>query len=79
MRQPKIKQHAEIDLRFRFEKLLADISTFFINLPADRIDREIETAQRHVCEFLGIDRSALWQIADDDPDTFFFDAHASTA
>jgi PAS domain S-box-containing protein len=44
-----------------FERVLVDISTRFINLPADRVDGEIMVAQREVCESLGIDISALWQ------------------
>jgi transcriptional regulator with GAF, ATPase, and Fis domain len=49
--------------------LLAEISTFFINLPADRIDSEIEAAQRRVCEFLDLDRSALFQKSEGEPDS----------
>ena len=47
--------------RQRFESLLVDISARFVNLPAERIDSEIEDAQRRVCECLGLDLSALWQ------------------
>jgi hypothetical protein len=52
MAQLEIKPYAEPGEQLRFEMLLAEISTFFINLPADRIDSEIEAAQRRVCEFL---------------------------
>ncbi|MGD9309587.1 MAG: hypothetical protein PVG51_10640, partial [Desulfosarcina sp.] len=48
----------------RFEILLSDISAHFINLPADRIDSQIENAQQRVCECLGMDLSALWQWSD---------------
>ena len=47
--------------RLEFETLIADLSSRFINLPAGDVDREIEHAQRRVCEVLGIDLSALWQ------------------
>ena len=47
--------------RLEFETLIADLSSRFINLPAGDVDREIEDAQRRVCEVLGIDLSALWQ------------------
>ena len=53
----------------RFERLLAEISTFFINLPANQIDGEIEHAQRRICEFLDLDRSTLWQVAEGEPET----------
>jgi transcriptional regulator with GAF, ATPase, and Fis domain len=52
-----------------FERLLAEISTFFINLPADRIDSEIQAAQRRVCEHLHLDRSTLFQVSRGKPGT----------
>ncbi|MCB2170033.1 MAG: sigma 54-interacting transcriptional regulator [Deltaproteobacteria bacterium] len=52
-----------------FERLLAEISTFFINLPADRIDSEIKAAQRRVCERLDFDRSTLFQVFSEKPGT----------
>jgi formate hydrogenlyase transcriptional activator len=45
----------------QFKKLLIEISTFFINLPCNEIDSQIELAQRRTCELLDLDRSALWQ------------------
>ncbi len=65
----KIKPHAKLDQQLRFERLLAEISTFFINLPADLIDGEIESAQGRVCNLLDLDRSSLFQIAETDPET----------
>jgi PAS domain S-box-containing protein len=47
--------------------LTADLSSKFINLPAGEVDREIEDAQRRVCECLGLDLSALWQWTDETP------------
>ncbi len=52
-----------------FERLLAEISTHFINLPADRIDNEINSAQSRICELLHLDRSTLWVTSADDPGT----------
>jgi transcriptional regulator with GAF, ATPase, and Fis domain len=46
--------------RLAFETLLANLSAQFINLPTNQVDREIENAQRRVCECLGLDLSALW-------------------
>ena len=51
----------QLEEQLRFEMLLSEISGRFINLPADRVDGEIEDAQRRVCECLGLDLSALWQ------------------
>ena len=67
MAQSGIKPHEEPDELLPFESLLADISTLFINLPADQIDNEIVTAQRRICKLLDIDRSALWITSEDDP------------
>ncbi len=47
--------------------LVADLSSKFINLPPSEVDREIEDAQRKVCECLGLDLSALWQWSADTP------------
>ena len=50
----------ELEERSRFERLLAEISSRFVNVPAAEVDREIEDAQRRICELLDIDRSTLW-------------------
>jgi hypothetical protein len=55
--------------RLRFERLLSEISARFINLPADRIDSEIEEAQRHICKLLDIERSTLLQVTDGEPES----------
>ena len=59
--------HTELEERLRFETLIADLSSKFINLPAREVDPEIEDAQRRVCEFLRIDLCALWQWAQASP------------
>jgi PAS domain S-box-containing protein len=45
----------------QFSALLLALSIRFVHLPPDRVDGEIEDALRRVCEFLGIQRSSLWQ------------------
>jgi hypothetical protein len=59
--------HAELEDRLCFETLIAGLSLKFINLPAGEVDREIEDAQRRVCDFLRIDLCALWQWTHDAP------------
>ena len=49
-------------------RLTAELSSKFINLPADRVDPEIEAAQRKICEQLGFDISTLWQWSAEHPD-----------
>ena len=55
--------------QLQLQTLLAEISARFINLPADRIDSEIEDAQRRICELLDLDRSTLWQVCEGEPGT----------
>ena len=49
------------------ELSLANLSTLFINVPADRIDIAIEDAQHSISEFLDVDRSTLWQVCEEEP------------
>ena len=62
-----IEPHNEPQDLLPFERLLAEISTSFINLPADQIGNEIVAAQKRICELLDLDRSALLLTAQDDP------------
>ncbi len=58
---------AELEARLRFETLLADLSSKFVNVPSGELDSEIANAQRRVCESLGLDLSALWQSSAETP------------
>jgi formate hydrogenlyase transcriptional activator len=60
--------HTELEERLRFETLLAETSSRFVNLPSDQIDGEIEGAQRRICELLDLDRSSLWQVSEKEPE-----------
>lgn len=53
--------YKELEDRLKFETLLADLSSRFINLPPGEVDREIENGQRRVCEYLDLDLATLWQ------------------
>jgi len=68
MKQKEKDPSQELTDRFRFETMLADISTGFINIPADQVDHAILDSQRRVCECLDLDRSTLWQISKEDRD-----------
>jgi formate hydrogenlyase transcriptional activator len=57
----------DLEERLRFETLLAEISARFVNLPGDRIDSEIEDAQRRICELLDLDRFTLFQVPEQEP------------
>ena len=64
--QPEASLREQLD----FEILLTDISSRFVNLPADEIDGHIEYAQKRICETLGLDVSALWQWGEVVPGVF---------
>lgn len=56
---------APIQDRLRFETFLAELSATFVNVPADKVDSEIESALRQIVEFLGIDRSGFGEASAD--------------
>ncbi len=59
---------AELEDRLRFETLLAELSARFVNLPPDRVDREIENALRCLVEALRVDRSTLGRLTENGRD-----------
>jgi transcriptional regulator with GAF, ATPase, and Fis domain len=61
----------ECEERLRFETLLTDLSSRFCTLPPEKIDDEIETTLRRVCENLGLGLSAVWERKSSHPDNLF--------
>ena len=61
--QTEPKPDRELEERLQFETLLADLSSRFVSVPPDQVDREIIDAQGRICESLAIDHSSLWQLA----------------
>ena len=51
--------------RLTFERLLADLSVRFANVPGDHVETEIEQGQRELIAFLGFDRSTFFEFAAD--------------
>ena len=49
----------------RFESVLTELSATFVNIPADQVDSQIESALRKLVELLGVDRVALGQVKPD--------------
>ena len=62
-----INPRAELQERLRFETLIADLSSRFVNLPADDVDREILDAEHRICEVLRLDVAGLWQWSHEAP------------
>ena len=51
----------------RVETLLIELSARFISLTPEQVDCEIQDAQRNICDYLGLDRSSLFQQPAGDP------------
>jgi two-component system sensor kinase FixL len=49
--------------RLQFETLLAELSSQFVTIEANAVDREIDQGIKQLVEFLGIDRGRLWQLS----------------
>jgi len=58
------KSEEALHYRLEFEKLIATISTHFINIPLDQIDRGINRALQAIGEFAGVDRGYLFEFRD---------------
>ena len=71
-----LKRSAEklLEEQLMFQTLLSEVSAGFINLPSEQIDEGILDSQRRVCEFSGVDLSALWQLSVEDPE-FIYQTH----
>ena len=54
-----------IHSRRRFEAVLTELSATFVNVPANQVDSQIESALRKLVELLGIDRVGLGQVSAD--------------
>ena len=53
-----------LDERLAFERLLADLSARFANVPGDRLEIEIEDVLGRILDFLGFDRSTVFEFGD---------------
>jgi transcriptional regulator with GAF, ATPase, and Fis domain len=69
--RPSGDLQTQLEERLRFETLLADLSTRFVSLSAQTLDREIEDAQRRICQTLNLDRSTLMQFTGPDGEAVF--------
>jgi formate hydrogenlyase transcriptional activator len=68
--QPQLGAVESVREQLKFEILLADLSARFVNVLANQIDREIESAQKSICDHLDLDGSAVWQQFGEDPEFF---------
>jgi PAS domain S-box-containing protein len=63
--EAKIKLHAELENRIRFETLISDISARFVRLPSDEIDSEIERNLKQIMDFFDVDRCGVLEVHKD--------------
>jgi PAS domain S-box-containing protein len=70
MAQSRAVAGAALDTGERVETLLIELSARFIRLAPEEVDREIQDAQRRICNYLGFDRSSLFQQSLEDPAAF---------
>jgi PAS domain S-box-containing protein len=54
-----------------FEDLLWDLFLQLMDVPAERVEAQILSAQRHMCRALDLDRSGLWQTLPEHPDALW--------
>ena len=54
-----------VEEQLRFETLLSQLSTQFVNLPPSEVDRQIEQGLQRLAEFLEGDRSSLFEFSED--------------
>ncbi len=52
--------------RLKFEALLSELSATFINVPINEVDTKIEQGLQRIVEFLGFERSSIWQFLPED-------------
>ncbi len=56
-----------IDRKVEFERLIAELSVQFINLPADQVIESIRDAMRRIGETLDVDRCSFFRIIEGEP------------
>jgi PAS domain S-box-containing protein len=49
--------------RLRFEELLSNLSTTFVNLPEEQVEHSVETSLRRIAEFLRVERVTLQEFS----------------
>ena len=61
----RLRAQRALDERLCFERLVAEVSADFAQLPVDRIDAQIIAGLRRIGEALGAERGGLWRMEPD--------------
>jgi len=63
--------------RMRFESILMNMSTYFIDLPSQQIETGIGETLKAICEFMGLERAFLYELSSADLATLKIEWHKS--
>jgi formate hydrogenlyase transcriptional activator len=64
-RRSEEAQRATLAEQLDFERVVAELSSQFINLPAGQVNEAIRSGLRRTCEKLGLDRSTFYRLGPD--------------
>ena len=78
MKSDSDQRTSDLEEHLRFERLLTDLLSGFINVSPSAVDHEIEDAQRRVCETFGLNLSTVWQWPPHDPERWTLTHHYRT-
>jgi PAS domain S-box-containing protein len=76
-RRLELAEH-ELESEARFERLIAELSSYFIDLPADKIDAEIEQALMRLVKYLAVDRVNIFEFTVDKTELVLTHSSAAT-
>src|SRR5579864_9115011 len=69
----------EVEAEARFERLISELSTHFIDLPADRVDVGIEQALSRLVSYLAVDRVNIFEFTIDKNNLVMTHSSAATS
>ena len=64
-RLAELADRRALDAQLEFERLVAEMSVKFINLPAEQVDDVIQSALERIAETLDLDRCGFYRLQDD--------------
>jgi signal transduction histidine kinase/ABC-type uncharacterized transport system substrate-binding protein len=68
----------ELESEARFERLISELSSYFIDLPADKIDAEIEQVLKRLVNYLAVDRVNIFEFTADKTELVLTHSSAAT-
>jgi signal transduction histidine kinase/ABC-type uncharacterized transport system substrate-binding protein len=68
----------ELESEARFERLISELSSYFIDLPADKIDAEIEQTLKRLVNYLAVDRVNIFEFTIDKTELVLTHSSAAT-